>query len=138
LRPQRTRFGHVSNPAGGGALHYRHRRRPPSTLLAPGAELVIVRWMPPSAFVSLLWLPVAGCWLAPDHDPQPAVVPPPAYSEESSGAPLPERWWSDFGDEELSRLVEAALDGNFQLKGAWARLQQADAIARAAFGGMLP
>ncbi|MBU0678176.1 MAG: efflux transporter outer membrane subunit, partial [Verrucomicrobia bacterium] len=48
----------------------------------------------------------------------------------SGGSVLPDKWWSSFGDDELSRLIEEALRSNFSLQSAWARLTQAQATAR--------
>jgi multidrug efflux system outer membrane protein len=45
-------------------------------------------------------------------------------------APLPEKWWSAFEDDELDGLIESALTNNFGLQTAWDRLAQTEAIAR--------
>jgi NodT family efflux transporter outer membrane factor (OMF) lipoprotein len=45
-------------------------------------------------------------------------------------APLPEKWWSAFEDNELDSLIESALTNNFDLQTAWDRLAQTEAIAR--------
>ncbi|HIJ73780.1 MAG TPA: TolC family protein, partial [Candidatus Hydrogenedentes bacterium] len=45
---------------------------------------------------------------------------------------FPERWWEGFGSEELCGLVQQALDGNFTLQQAVARLRQAAAVAKRA------
>ncbi|MGD8860396.1 MAG: efflux transporter outer membrane subunit [Myxococcales bacterium] len=72
------------------------------------------------------------------HDPQAPVELPETYGgEQTAQAPKPGgeadadpgRWWQQFGDPELNRLVSAALEGNFDLQGAWARLAQANAMA---------
>ena len=47
------------------------------------------------------------------------------YSSEPRGL---DRWWESFEDRELDALVEEALSGNFNLKEAWARLRQAQAV----------
>jgi len=44
--------------------------------------------------------------------------------------PSPDRWWQVFGSDELNRLVEEALSGNFTLQQAVARIRQAGAIAK--------
>lgn len=65
------------------------------------------------------------------EDPPPPIKLPGAYTADaaapSQGGALPERWWSDFSDPELARLVDAAFAGNFDLQAAWARLSQAEA-----------
>jgi len=62
-------------------------------------------------------------------------VPPFAASGE---APLSERWWSAFGDEELDGRVELALSDNFSLAVAWERMREATAVARAARSDLYP
>jgi NodT family efflux transporter outer membrane factor (OMF) lipoprotein len=41
-----------------------------------------------------------------------------------------DRWWETVDDPAVTRLIESALAGNFDLKTAWDRLDQARAIAR--------
>jgi NodT family efflux transporter outer membrane factor (OMF) lipoprotein len=48
----------------------------------------------------------------------------------TGAAPLPEKWWSVFEDDELDSLIESALATNFDLQTAWDRLAQTEAIAR--------
>lgn len=62
-------------------------------------------------------------------NPAPAVPLASSYARESGPAPLPERFWTDFGSAGLTRAVDAALSGNFTLRAAWARLAQANASA---------
>jgi len=71
-------------------------------------------------------------------NPAPPVELPVGYSKASTGAPLPEKWWQDFGDANLNALVEEALKGSFQLKGAWARLRQARALSKSVGAARLP
>ena len=52
--------------------------------------------------------------------------------------PEPTRWWEAFEDPALNRVMEAALDSNFDLAGAVARVEQARARARIAVGVRLP
>jgi NodT family efflux transporter outer membrane factor (OMF) lipoprotein len=47
-------------------------------------------------------------------------------------------WWRVFGDDELNRLEEKALEGNQTLAAAHARLQQARALAAASTSATLP
>lgn len=41
---------------------------------------------------------------------------------------VPDRWWRAFGDTELNRYVDRALDDNFDLRTAWSRLRAARAV----------
>lgn len=51
---------------------------------------------------------------------------------------LPERWWETFADPSLNQLVERALSENLTLQKAWARLDQARAVARKAGADIWP
>jgi outer membrane protein, multidrug efflux system len=63
------------------------------------------------------------------RDPAPPVEVPEAYGEVRAGAPS-ETWWMDLDDPHLEALVSRAFTGNLELAGAWARLEQARAVAR--------
>lgn len=65
---------------------------------------------------------VEGEWTSPSA-PEGAVI---------------EDWWSSFQDEDLTRLVEAALDKNWDLKAAAQRLQAAVIQAEMTAAGRLP
>jgi len=74
-------------------------------------------------------LALGACTL---HQPQEATLPAPlpdSYAEAAASGPvpLPERWWTAFGDPQLDALVAEALAGNLDLEQAFARLQQAEA-----------
>ena len=63
---------------------------------------------------------------------------PKTFSLYTAGPERPERWWEAFKDQELNALVEEALSGNFSLKEAWARLNQARAVAVQAGSELYP
>lgn len=65
---------------------------------------------------------------------------PKAYYNQAPGAGLPvtQRWWSEFGNPELDELVAIALANNTDLKGAVARIAQAEARARISDAGRSP
>ncbi len=80
-----------------------------------------------------------GCLMhAVDRDPRPPVELPDAFSTPEDDAVDPGRWWKSFGDPELEQLVDRALTHNLQLRQAWARIQQAEALERMAGAGMYP
>jgi len=54
---------------------------------------------------------------------------PEIYRGESGESVLPERWWEAFDDECLNSLVEELLSANLELEQAWARIDQAEALA---------
>jgi len=66
---------------------------------------------------------------------KPAVMPdaageiPDGYALYGEELDLTSPWWESVGSPELSRLINSALSDNFTLKEAWARLQQARALA---------
>jgi NodT family efflux transporter outer membrane factor (OMF) lipoprotein len=79
----------------------------------------------------LLALLAASCTTAAPEVRSPADLPP-AFSATGDAA-MPDQWWTAFGDADLDALVGAALAGNFGLRVAWDRLDQAAALqARAA------
>lgn len=80
---------------------------------------------------------VAGCAV---YSPRPALEPRIQLRESffDTGVEAPDRWWEDFDDPELTRLIEATLDDNLTLRTAWSRLDQLRAVARAAGAGRYP
>jgi len=63
---------------------------------------------------------------------------PETFSLYTTEEESPERWWEVFNDRELNALVEEALSGNFSIQAAWARLDQARALAVQAGSGIYP
>jgi NodT family efflux transporter outer membrane factor (OMF) lipoprotein len=87
--------------------------------------------------IACLLTGLAGCATVPDLGPapQPASVPAPRTLAGGPDAWPAERWWTDFGDPQLDRLVEEALAASPSLAQAAARLRVAAAqtdLARAA------
>jgi len=78
-----------------------------------------------------------GCvpYRLPDRSRPPVAVPA-AFS--AAGAAGAERWWEDFHDPALSRLVTTALGDNLDIRRAWARLRQAALVARQAGAPLWP
>jgi multidrug efflux system outer membrane protein len=82
-----------------------------------------------------------GCAVGPDYR-RPALSAPPNFrseaapSEAASVADLP--WWEVFGDEVLQQLVREALAGNYDLRTAVARVEQARALAGVARAEFFP
>ena len=65
------------------------------------------------------------------------LKPPQAFSTASSH-PLPERWWTAFGDAKVDTLVNAALQSNLSLETAWQRLRGAQAIVDRQSSSLFP
>ncbi|GAB2465571.1 RND transporter [Hymenobacter qilianensis] len=89
---------------------------------------------------------MAGCTRAPRYQ-APDVASPPAWKNapQAAAAPLPApapatvaqqpaipAWWTVFNDPELTKLAEQTLGGNFSLKSAVARVDEARAAIRVA------
>ena len=94
--------------------------------------------------VCLAGLAVSGCEVGPDYKGPPAAAPIHAAATSfvragaaSAGAPS-DQWWAALGDEELNRLIAAALQESPDLAAARARLRQARAGFRQAQANRLP
>lgn len=73
----------------------------------------------------------------PARDPAPLQLPE-SYGFDAAGEPGPDQWWKSFDSLELNDLVAAALEHNFDMRAAWARLQQARAQLRIAGADLYP
>ncbi len=92
-------------------------------------------------FIATFAWVLAGCAI---HEPSSAALPidpPPGYlqSQENglSIAPLG-RWWLDFQDEELNRLMEELFAQNLELTQVIARLDQVETLVRTSRSAQLP
>ena len=91
----------------------------------------------PIAFAFLLTL--GGCSLFdPSDRPEAPINMPESYSLYTDKDQGPDKWWRAFGSGELNGLVDEALSGNFDVRGAWARLKQVDALAWQASTDLFP
>ncbi|MBR0551694.1 efflux transporter outer membrane subunit [Stakelama marina] len=83
---------------------------------------------------------LAGCTVGPDYT-QPKVETPASFAEPtpvnaSADSVDLAHWWTAFGDPELDRLVDTALDQGLDIKAAASRIRQAryaEATARSRF-----
>ncbi|MFH1740383.1 MAG: efflux transporter outer membrane subunit [bacterium] len=66
------------------------------------------------------------------HDALPPASVPEHFSDSGGTVDPPDRWWVAFNDPALNTLVESTLSDNLDLGTAWARLDQARALARIA------
>lgn len=92
-------------------------------------------------FVLVLATVAAGCASAPPVDaPRLAADVPESWTAvaEALPDPVPADWWTEFGDPGLSDAVATALESNYDLQAAAARLEQAAADARSAAAGLRP
>jgi multidrug efflux system outer membrane protein len=81
-----------------------------------------------------------GCASAPPIETPDLTMNVP--DEWSGGTPasgvIAPNWWTDFGDEALSATIETAVEQNYDLQAAAARLELAVADARFAAGTLMP
>lgn len=77
-----------------------------------------------------------GCSSSQTRLPPP-VEPPDSFSR-SGEKTVPERWWQAFSDQGLSTSVKRALEGNFDLKVAWQRLREAEALVNRESADLFP
>ncbi len=78
-----------------------------------------------------------GCMVHQTGESHPPLGMPGAFSA-SGEAPLADHWWEAFGDPHLTALVDEALAGNFTIRSAWDRLDQARAVAQKAGAPLWP
>ena len=87
----------------------------------------------------LLFVLIGGCRVHQVvKNPNPGIEIPSAFSTGESSKTGENRWWLRFNDPQLNRLIDMAMQGNLQLRGAWARIEQARAMAKQAAAGWQP
>lgn len=89
-----------------------------------------------SVMVTALLL--GACSLVPDYH-RPAVQAPGQWSaQQSDQTRIAADWWTEFGSDELNRLMQEALARNNDLRASLARVDQARAGLRIAGASLLP
>jgi len=100
----------------------------------------------PALIMMAIVMVMSGCAVGPNYQRPEATTIPAVYTGVSDewkvAAPqahLPKgNWWEIFGDPELSRLEREAAEANQDLKAAYARFNQARAVADVARSGLFP
>ena len=85
-------------------------------------------------------MPLTSCSLWNDYE-HPTTDLPKDFTGKTDKTPAawPDaEWWKQFNSPQLTKLVEAAKDENYDLKAAAARVREADAEARIAGAALLP
>ena len=97
------------------------------------------------ALVYGLFLALAGCMVGPDYErPRTAADTNESYYNTGSNIPDPneleaiDNWWQHFADPVTQDLVRRALQNNYDLKAAAARVLQARALLEEVRGRQLP
>jgi NodT family efflux transporter outer membrane factor (OMF) lipoprotein len=94
--------------------------------------------------VMLIPLTLSACMVGPNYTkPESRLVPfhnkVEAPAPQVAAAPLAlDSWWTGFNDPMLVTVVQRALDQNLDLAAAYARVQQARAVAKGAGAALLP
>ena len=89
------------------------------------------------ALLTFLMLASGACSLHKVEAPPPPDFVPESFTQQGN-AVLADEWWMVFDDEQLNSLMATALSENRSLRGAWARLEAAEAGLRIATGTRLP
>lgn len=90
---------------------------------------------------SLLALALAACAVGPDYktpDTEPARLDSDVQAKAFDRSRFESVWWKQFDDPVLNQLVQASLEGNRDLRVAFARLKSARAIRDDAANDQLP
>ena len=91
--------------------------------------------------ILLFLLPLTACApFKPAPRPDGSALTPPSFSLETEAEERisTDRWWEEFKSPELNDLISRALSKNFDIRQAWARLEQARAAARKSGADLLP
>ncbi len=73
---------------------------------------------------------LTGCSVTPPRPDLPVQLPAQFSIDDPRPYTTSEQWWQEFQDPSLNRLVATAFANNLSLRAAWARLNQANAVAR--------
>ena len=91
------------------------------------------------SFPLLFLLVIAGCSPYSVRSlEKPTVTIPQAYHHEATGERALGQWWREFNDPRLNTAMERVFTENFELRQAWSRLAQAQALARIAGAEQVP
>jgi NodT family efflux transporter outer membrane factor (OMF) lipoprotein len=92
-----------------------------------------------AVLAGILGLCLFSCapYKANEQRPPPVAVPE-DFSQSGHPKTYVDRWWRSFEDPALDGFVDQALSDNLDLLQAWARLEQATALARQAAAGHWP
>ena len=100
--------------------------------------------------LTLATLLMPGCMMGPDYERpkmdaptawtglDPAVTTAATTSTPVHGDAAVTTWWDTYNDATLTRLIQRAAEGNFDMAAAEARIRQARARRGIVFGGLLP
>ncbi|MEM9159842.1 MAG: efflux transporter outer membrane subunit [Verrucomicrobiota bacterium] len=89
---------------------------------------------------SIFLVALSACAVQPaNRNPSPQITPAAAFQAETqSDLDRIDHWWMAFSSHELNQLVEEALSANLDVKKAWSRLDQAQALSRGSRSQLFP
>lgn len=89
-----------------------------------------------SLLLSILLTLTAACSVVIKEFPTPVALP--EHFSTTGEASIKDKWWQEFNDPKLNRLIKQALADNFSLLAAYNRLQQAQAVAQKSGSELIP
>ena len=89
------------------------------------------------SFLALVLLGGCTAYSPPERPAEPIDMPA-AFAWNGNGTAQVNAWWEALDSPELNRLVHAALEDNFDIQAAWARLDQALAVSSRTRSGLFP
>ena len=83
---------------------------------------------------------IGGCF-SKQHNPQlfDNITTPEHFVSKGASTRMPEsKWWTEWGSEELNKIIETAFTENLELQAAWSRIEQAEAMIKQSNSGFWP
>lgn len=103
------------------------------------------RFVPGVLIIAVVCFVISGCMVGPNYkrpqtitDTAPSYIYTGEHSQDINDVVSVCRWWERFGDPTTTQLVSQALENNYDLKAAAARVLQAQAALAETKGGRLP
>lgn len=95
--------------------------------------------MKPAAGVLAVALLIGGCAVGPDYRKPASIADTATWTAPASASAVPvARWWTVYGDDGLTRLVDEALSSGLDVRVASARLREARAAVGLSEAPLLP
>jgi len=86
----------------------------------------------------LLTLTLTGCYSPKPQETAPLFTVPGKFSKTGQTNVQTKKWWQDFNDPQLNKLIKSGLENNFSLQATFHRLEQAKASCAGSSSDLLP
>ena len=86
----------------------------------------------------LLTLTLTGCYSPKPQATDPLFTVPENFSKTGQTNVQTKKWWQDFNDPQLNKLIKLGLENNFSLQATFHRLEQAKASCAGSSSDLLP